>query len=91
MKVRALKKFEGIKDLERDVFPKEGEIWEVSAERADLLLKHGVVELVEEKVEYLSKPEEVSGTIDYNIPEDTELKVEMRLEEKPKKKKTSKK
>lgn len=46
MKIRALKSFEGIKDLERDVFPKEGEIWEVSKERAEFLKSHGVVEFV---------------------------------------------
>ena len=50
MKVKALKNFEGIKDLERDVFPKEGDIWECSEERAELLLKHGVVEIVREPI-----------------------------------------
>ena len=76
MKVRALKKFEGIKDLERDVFPKAGDEWEVTEERAKVLIGYGVAELVtEEKVEYLSEPEET--------------KVE--IEEKPKKKKSSKK
>ena len=55
MKVRALKSFEGIRDLERskiegkDVFPKEGDIWETSEKRAKFLEKHGVVEIIEEK------------------------------------------
>jgi hypothetical protein len=81
MKVKALKKFEGIRDNERNVYPKEGDIWEVSEERANFLKEHGVVEIIEE----------VIGTIDYNIPEDTELKAEVKLREKPKKKKASKK
>jgi hypothetical protein len=54
MKIRALKSFEGIKDLERDVFPKEGDVWEVSKERADFLKSHGVIEIVEEKI--IEKP-----------------------------------
>lgn len=55
MKIRALKSFEGIRDNERsiekgkDVFPKEGEIWETSEERANFLKEHGVVEFVEEE------------------------------------------
>ena len=49
MKIRALKKFEGIKDKERNVYPKEGDIWEVSEERAEFLKSHGVIEYVEEK------------------------------------------
>ena len=48
MKIRALKTFEGIKDLERDVFPKEGDVWETTKERAEFLKSHGVVEFVEE-------------------------------------------
>jgi hypothetical protein len=51
MKIRALKKFEGIKDNERNVFPKEGDIWEVSEERANFLKEHGVIEFVEETPE----------------------------------------
>ena len=49
MKIRALKKFEGIKDLERQVYPKDGDVWEVTKERAEFLLNHGVVEIVEEE------------------------------------------
>lgn len=55
MKIRALKSFEGIKDLERDVFPKEGEVWEVSKERAEFLKSHGVIEIVEEE-KVIEKP-----------------------------------
>ena len=56
MKIRALKKFEGIKDLERQVYPKEGDVWEVTKERAEFLLGHGVIEIVkEEKVEKKKK------------------------------------
>lgn len=54
MKIRALPKFEGIKDLERNVFPKEGDVWEVSEERAEFLKSHGVIEIVEETV--IEKP-----------------------------------
>ena len=55
MKIRALKSFEGIKDLERNVFPKEGDVWEVSEERAEFLLSHGVIEIVEEET-VIEKP-----------------------------------
>ena len=50
MKVRALKTFEGIKDLERDTYPKAGDVWEVTKKRADFLKSHGVVEFVDEEV-----------------------------------------
>jgi hypothetical protein len=78
MKIRALKKFEGIRDNERsiekgkDVFPKEGEVWETSEERANFLKEHGVVEFVEEE-------------------ESTEVKENINDEKEDKKKKTSKK
>lgn len=48
MKVKALKSFEGIKDKERDVFPKEGDVWETTDERAVFLKSHGVIEIIEE-------------------------------------------
>ena len=51
MKIRALKSFEGIKDNERNVFPKAGDVWEVSEERANFLKEHGVIEFVEEEKE----------------------------------------
>lgn len=49
MKIRALKSFEGIRDNERNVYPKAGDVWEVSEERANFLKKHGVIEIVEEE------------------------------------------
>jgi len=55
-KVRALKKFEKIKDAERNVYPKEGEEWVTSFERAELLASHNVVEIVE-KVKKETKKE----------------------------------
>ena len=69
VKVRALKSFEGILDNERKVYPKENDEWICEKERADYLLGHKVIEIVEEIKE-----------------NKTEVK-----EEKPKKKKTSKK
>ena len=61
MKIRALPKFEGIKDLERskqkekDIYPKAGDVWEVSEERANFLKSHGVIEIVEEE-KVIEKP-----------------------------------
>ena len=51
MKIRALKSFEGIRDNERNVYPKAGDVWEVSEERANFLKEHGVIEVVEETPE----------------------------------------
>lgn len=99
MKVRALKKFETIRDLERNVIPKEGDIWETSEERAKFLLSHGVIEIVEEikeekkditETEFDIRSKEVKKLVD-----ETLNKMEETLkQEKPKKttkKKTSKK
>lgn len=58
MKVRALKKFEGIKDLERNVYPKEGDVWETSEERAEFLKAHEVIEFVEEEKDVFEEFEE---------------------------------
>lgn len=74
MKIRALKKFEGIRDNERGVFPKAGDVWEVSEERAEFLKSHGVIEIVEEEQE-----KEVNEIVE-DVVEETK-------EEKPKKKK----
>ena len=102
MKVRALKKFETIRDLERNVIPKEGDIWETSEERAKFLLSHGVIEIVEEvkeekkditETEFDIRSKEVKKLIDEDLK--TLNKIEETLkQEKPKKttkKKTSKK
>lgn len=100
MKVRALKKFEGIKDLERNVFPKEGDVWETTEERAEFLKSHGVIEYVEkEKGIIIVDTKEESEKI---IPLDKEniAKIgkkiqehikDKSIEEKSKKKKNSKK
>ena len=81
MKIRALKNFEGIRDNERNVYPKEGDVWEVTEERAEFLKSHGVVEIIEE--EKVEEPK-IVGTIDF-VTED--IKPEVKF----KKKKTSKK
>ena len=79
MKVRALKTFEGIKDLERDVYPKAGDVWEVSEERANFLKSHGVVEFVEEEKidiienEFEIRSEEVKELVDEKIQEIEEI------------------
>ena len=85
VRVRALPKFEGIRDSERNVKPKAGEEWVCSKERADFLLEHGVIEIVEDKKE-VKKIENVDKTIE-RIEEST--KETVKLEKK--KKKTSKK
>lgn len=46
-KVRATKRFEGIRDAERDVMPKEGEEWITTKERAEFLESKGVITIVE--------------------------------------------
>lgn len=98
MKVRALPAFVGMRDLERtakegkDVYPKVGEVWETTKERAEFLKSHGVVEIIEEVVEEIieelpiSREEEpIVGEIMHDVQPSTELKAEIRLEEKPKK------
>lgn len=51
VKVIATKKFEGIRDAERNVYPKEGDIWEVELERAEYLESKGAVEIIKEEQE----------------------------------------
>ena len=46
-KVKALKKFELVKDAERNVYPKENEEWITSKERAEFLEDGGYVKIVE--------------------------------------------
>jgi hypothetical protein len=85
MKIRALKKFEGIKDLERDVFPKEGDVWEVSKERAEYLKSHGVIEIAEEeKKETLAEKIASADKIEVRIIDESTGKI---YEQKPVKKK----
>lgn len=75
VKVIAKKEFEGIKDAERNVYPKEGETWETSKERAKYLKEKGVIEIIEDGT--IEKP------YDTIPPQPIEEKVEL--------KKTSKK
>ena len=46
-RVIALKKFERIRDAERNVYPKENEEWITSKERAEMLQENGVVKILE--------------------------------------------
>lgn len=92
MKIRALKKFEGIRDNERNVYPKAGDVWEVSEERANFLKEHGVIEFVEEEKEiditeneFEIRSEEVKELVDEKIQEVEETK-----EEQPKSNKNKK-
>lgn len=93
MKIRALKSFEGIKDIERDTFPKAGDVWEVSEERANFLKSHGVVEFVEEVNAIVDTKEESENIIplDKEKLEEVKEEIEKHIQSKPKKKKTSKK
>lgn len=100
MKVRALKRFEGIKDLERNVFPKENDIWETSEERAEFLKSHGVIEYVEEEkgIILIDKKEESEKIIPLDKENITKIGKKIQehikdksIEEKPKKKKNNKK
>lgn len=77
-KVKALINFS---DMEENKKRNIGDEFECSKARCDFLLEHKAVEIIES----------INETIDYNIPEDTELKAEIKLEEKSKKKKNSKK
>ena len=76
MKIRALKSFEGIRDNERNVYPKAGDVWEVSEERAEFLKSHGVIEYVEEVKKVI---------------EETKVEVEQKEEPKQKSNKKKKK
>lgn len=94
MKIRALPSFEGIRDNERNVYPKEGEVWEVSEERANFLKSHGVIEFVEEVNAIVDTKEESENIKPLN--EEKLEEVKKQIEEhiqvpKSKKKKSSKK
>jgi len=58
-RVRALQKFEGIRDSERDVYPKAGDTWITSLERAEYLRDNNAVEILEEIKEEAPKKAEV--------------------------------
>lgn len=93
VKVIATKKFEGIRDAERNVYPKAGDEWETTKERADFLFSKGVVELfidgmpeeIEEPKEEKKVEEEVEKIIDKAYKKDVEEILEVG------KKKTTKK
>lgn len=48
VKIEALKKFVGTLDAERNVMPKEGDVWLTSKERAEMLEEKGYVKILEE-------------------------------------------
>lgn len=94
MKVRviATKKFEGIRDAERNVYPKEGDTWEVSKERADYLEAKGVIEILptikqETELKEIKIERETLPDIEDKLEEHSQ--VEKWIEE-PKKKTTKK-
>lgn len=58
-KVKANERFEGIRDAERNVYPKAGDEWETSKERAEFLQSKGVVEIIEEEKKVEEIKEEV--------------------------------
>lgn len=63
-KVIALKSFEGIRDAERNVFPRENEEWICSKERADYLVANNVVKIVEIIEEEIPKIENIEKAIE---------------------------
>ena len=84
-KVKANEKFEGIRDAERDVYPKNGEEWITTKERAEFLQSKGVVEIIEEIKPKKKIEEEVEKIIDKAYKKDVEEILEVG------KKKTTKK
>ena len=58
-KVRATRRFEGIRDAERDVFPKENDEWITSKDRAEYLQDKGVVTIIEE----IEPPKEIKKEV----------------------------
>lgn len=84
-KVKANERFEGIRDAERNVYPKAGDIWETSKERAEFLQSKGVIEIIEEIQPKKKVEEEVEKIIDKAYKKDVEEILEVG------KKKTTKK
>lgn len=56
MKVKANKNFESIIDATIGRVRKNGEVWEVSEQRAKVLLEHNLVSVVEEEEKKPRKP-----------------------------------
>lgn len=88
MKVRviATKRFEGIRDAERNVYPKERDTWITTFERAEFLKEQGVVEIIEEPKKEEVKEEPVIINMNINGKE-----IGKTIVDKPKKKKSNKK
>ena len=84
-KVKANEKFEGIRDAERDAYPKAGDEWVTTKERAEFLQSKGVVEIIEEIQPKKKVEEEVEKIIDKAYKKDVEEILEVG------KKKTNKK
>lgn len=87
VKVIATKKFEGIRDAERNVYPKTGDEWVTTKERAGFLQSKGVIEIIEEiqpKKEEVQKVKDVDKTIE-------KIKESAKEEVKKSTKKTTKK
>ena len=90
VKVIATKKFEGIKDAERNVYPKVGDEWVTTKERAEFLQSKGVIEIIEKiqlkkKIkEEVQKVKDVDKTIE-------KIKESAKEEVKKSTKKTAKK
>ena len=85
VKVKANEKFEGIRDAERNVYPKAGDEWETTKERAEFLQSKGVIEIMEEIQPKKKVDEEVEKIIDKAYKKDVEEILEVG------KKKTTKK
>ena len=86
-KVKANEKFEGIRDAERDVYPKAGDEWVTAKERAEFLQSKGVVEIIEE-----IKPKKEEKPKVKDVDKTKKKKKESAKEEtKPKKTKKNKK
>ena len=72
--VRATSGFIGKKDAERNIYPKIGEEWETSLERAEYLKSKGAVEIVKVIVEKPKKKKKIEDNVINNVI--SELRVE---------------
>ena len=88
VKVRALEKFEKVRDAERNIIPKVGDIWETTKERGEYLAGLGYVEII--KVTPQKVIESAKDDKEFINPIKEELK-EVKVEvKKPVKKPTKK-
>ena len=100
MQVIALSKFEGIRDKERNVYPKTGDVWETSEERAKFLEQNGYVEIIEEEKAEMTDEQKAINIVDggeterflngenFFVPQD--ITIQKKITEKEKKKATKK-